>query len=108
MAGSPTVSQAHILLLARDKAPVAWVPLEPVVGNAGQAAFASRATHPHAALLFIDYLLTDGQQVLRDNTYVTASDTVPFPFWVPEHGKTTDQIERDAKTWSQLFKDKLR
>ncbi len=105
---SPTVSQAHVLLLARDKAPVAWVPLEPVVGNSGQAALAARAAHPHAALLFLDYLLGDAEQVFHDNTYVTANDAIPFRLWVPEQGKTTEQIERDVKTWSELFKSTFR
>jgi iron(III) transport system substrate-binding protein len=105
---SPTVSQAHVLLLARDKAPVAWVPLEPVVGNSGQAALAARSPHPHAALLFLDYLLTDAEQVFHDNAYVTATDNVPFRVWVPEAGKTTSQIERDVKLWSDLFKASFR
>jgi iron(III) transport system substrate-binding protein len=105
---SPTVSQAHVLLMARDKAPVAWVPLEPVVGNSGQVALAARSPHPHAALLFLDYLLTDAEQVFHDNTYVTATDSVPFRVWVPEQGKTTSQIERDVKLWSDLFKSTFR
>lgn len=105
---SPTVSQAHVLLLARDKAPVSWVPLEPVVGNAGQGALAAKARHPHAALLFLDHLLGDGQRALRESTYVTASDTVPFTFWIPERGKSTDQIERQVRLWSALFKELFR
>ncbi len=105
---SPTVSQAHVLLLARDKAPIAWVPLEPVVGNSGQAALAARAPHPHAALLFLDYLLGDAEQVFHDNTYVTGTDSVPFRLWVPEQGKPTAQIERDVKLWSDLFKSTFR
>jgi iron(III) transport system substrate-binding protein len=102
---SPNVFQADVQRLAREQdAPVRWVPLEPVLGNAGQVALAAKAPHPHAALLFVDYLLGDGQQVLADNGYHTASQQVPFKLWIPEQGRTAAQIESDADRWQELFR----
>ncbi len=49
-----------------------------------------------------------GALLENDNTYVTASYTVPFRFGVPEQGKTTEPIERDVKLWSVLFKETFR
>lgn len=110
VAGSPTIFKDHVELAAAEKhAPVKWVPLEPVVGNTGQDAMSLKATHPHAALLFIDFLLgPDGQKVYHDNKYATAGDKLDFKVWVPEHGKTTAQIDKDTKLWSSLFKQIFR
>ncbi|MDE3113598.1 MAG: extracellular solute-binding protein [Chloroflexota bacterium] len=110
VAGSPTIFKDHTdLAAAEKKAPVKWVPLEPVVGNTGQDAMSLKATHPNAALLFIDFLLgKDGQAIYHDNKYATAGDKLDFKVWVPEHGKTTDQIDKDTKLWSTLFKQIFR
>lgn len=104
VAASPTIFRDHALELEREQnAPVQWVPLDPVVANAGQGSLAARAPHPHAALLFLDYLLGDGQQVLEDSYYSTGSTSVSFAPWVPEQGKTTVQMENDAKRWGTTF-----
>ncbi|MDE3102399.1 MAG: extracellular solute-binding protein [Chloroflexota bacterium] len=110
VAGSPTIFKDHTELAAAEQhAPVKWVPLQPVVGNTGQAAMSLKATHPYAALLFIDFLLgKDGQQIYHENKYATAADKLDFSVWVPESGKTRDQIDKDAKDWSSLFKSIFR
>ncbi len=109
VAASPTIFNDHVALAAAEKkAPVKWVPIEPVIGNTGQVGVASKGQHPHAAMLFVDYLFGDGIQVFHANQYLVASDKIAFQVWVPETGKTTDEIERDAKTWSALFKSTFR
>src|SRR6266511_3521971 len=110
VAASPTIFKDHADLAALEKkAPVKWVPLEPVVGNTGQAAMALKGKSPNAALLFLDYLLgADGQKVYRENQYAVAGDKLDFKVWVPESGKTTDQIEKDTKLWSETFKATFR
>jgi iron(III) transport system substrate-binding protein len=85
-----------------------WVPIDPVVANVGQVSFDARAPHPYAAMLYVDWLLGDGQQVLKQEHYVPATEKVPFSFWVPEQGKTAAQVEQDAKDWSDLFKANFR
>ena len=110
VAASPTIFKDHADLAALEKkAPVKWVPLEPVVGNTGQAGMALKGKSPNAALLFLDYLLgADGQKVYRENQYAVAGDKLDFKVWVPESGKTTDQIEKDTKLWSETFKATFR
>jgi iron(III) transport system substrate-binding protein len=100
---SPTIFEDHVNLAQETKAPVKWVPLEPVIANIGQGALAAHAPHPNAALLFLDYLLGDGQKVLKSSGYSTAKDKVTFKWWSPELGKTADQNEKDAKLWNSLF-----
>lgn len=106
---SPTIFRDHVLQAEQEqKAPVKWVPLDPVVGNAGQGGFAAKTKNPHAALLFLDYLFSDGQKVLKDNFYSTGLEKMPFTPWIPEQGKTTAEIEKDIKLWDATFKGTFR
>jgi iron(III) transport system substrate-binding protein len=110
VAASPTIFKDHADLAALEKkAPVKWVALEPVIANTGQDGMSLKAKSPNAALLFIDFLLgPDGQKIYHDNQYATAADKLDFKVWVPESGKTTEQIEKDTKLWSDTFKATFR
>ena len=107
---SPTIFEDHVLAaIASQNAPVKWVPIEPVVANVGSGGLATKAPHPHAALLFLDYLLgPDGQKILKDTGYSSPSDKVSFQWWIPEQGRSADQVAQDAKSWNALFKADFR
>ena len=51
----------HPVISAQKGAPVAPQPLEPVLSNASVVTLAKGATHPHAAMLLIDYLAVQGR-----------------------------------------------
>jgi iron(III) transport system substrate-binding protein len=109
VAASPTIFLAHVQGGAAQGAPVKWVPLnDTAVANVGQDSFAARAPHPNAGLLYIDYLLNEGQDVLRKASYFPAVDKVQFTPWVPEHGKTPADSEKDLNSWTELFKTTFR
>jgi iron(III) transport system substrate-binding protein len=109
VAASPTIFRDHVLQAqAEQDAPVKWVPLDPVVGNAGQGTLAAKAPHPHAALLYLDYLFTEGQQVLEENFYSTGATPVPFAAWLPDEGRTAAQIDDDATRWNTVFSTAFR
>jgi iron(III) transport system substrate-binding protein len=60
---SPTMFDSNVFVVKRTGAPVEWRPIDPVVANVGYSGIVARAPHPHAALLFIDYLHSnEGQQ----------------------------------------------
>lgn len=62
---TPTLYNHRPEVLKRRGAPIDWRPLEPVVAVAHVISLPRSAPHQHAAMLFIDYLLsTEGQQVL--------------------------------------------
>jgi iron(III) transport system substrate-binding protein len=107
---SPTIFRDHVeQAVAERKAPVKWVPLDTAVGNVGQVGLAARSAHPNAALLFLDFLLSDeGERIMSKNGYSTPADTISFPFWVPEENKHADQIEKDAQNWDKLFTSTFR
>jgi iron(III) transport system substrate-binding protein len=59
---------SYLVQRAADKgAPVAYQPfVQPVIARPQGAALLKTAVHPAAALLFVDWLLTEGQQVFVD------------------------------------------
>ena len=64
---------------------------------------AAKAPHPNAALLYLDYLYSDGQKILEDNFYSTGATPVSFTPWTPEQGKSAAQIENDVTQWNATF-----
>jgi iron(III) transport system substrate-binding protein len=62
---SPTIFDANITQAKQKGAPVEWRPLEPVVTTVAYSGLTLKAPHPHAALLFLDYLHSkEGQQLI--------------------------------------------
>ena len=62
---SPTIFDANIAQAKQKGAPVDWRPLEPVVTTVAYSGLLAKAPHPHAALLFIDYIHSkEGQQLM--------------------------------------------
>jgi iron(III) transport system substrate-binding protein len=62
---SPAVYSSHMANSARKGASVAWRALGPVYGNNGVGSLARKAPHPHAAMLFLDYVLSKKSQEFR-------------------------------------------
>jgi len=54
-------------------APIDWFVLPPAVVLPSAVAVSRRATHPHAAALFYDYMLTDGQKFYTEVYRVPAN-----------------------------------
>jgi iron(III) transport system substrate-binding protein len=62
---SPTIFDANVTTAKKKGAPIEWRPLEPVVATGGYTGLSAKAPHPHAALLFIDYVHSkEGQQLI--------------------------------------------
>ena len=62
---SPTLYNHRPQVLKRRGAPIDWRPLEPVVAVIHVISLPKNTPHPHAAMLFIDHLLSpEGQQAL--------------------------------------------
>ena len=63
---SPTIFDANITQAKQKGAPVDWQPLEPVVTTVAYAGMTLKAPHPHAALLYLDWLhSTEGQLMIQ-------------------------------------------
>ena len=72
----------HTVLDLKSKgAPIDWITLDPFFAKANMTMIAKRAPHPHAAALFIDWLLSDqGQSVITTFGRVTAHTKVKQRF----------------------------
>ncbi len=103
---SPTIFRNHALVSIEQGAPVAWAPMEVVPTNAGGAALAAYAPHPHAAVLLTDFILgPDGQRILEEFEYGSASKDYGFKRWYPEEGLTTEQYEKASTRWDKLLRE---
>src|ERR671918_665837 len=72
-----TVYNSNAESLKRKGAPIDWLPVEPVVGRPQGIALARNAPHPHAALLFVDFVLSpEGQELLNSMGRVPVSTKV--------------------------------
>src|SRR5207249_10312085 len=66
--------------LRKSGAPIEWFVIPPGVARFEGAGVARRAPHPHAAILFFEFMLTDGQDVLRNRDFFPASrKAAPLP-----------------------------
>ena len=95
--------------LAVQGAPIRWKALDPTFGRPNAVGVTRRAPHPHAGLLFADFLLSrEGQTILRDRNRVPASLAVnsrlnDFPFEMIDPRITLDEDEKWSTIWSDLF-----
>lgn len=104
-----TIYNHNIERLAVRGAPVKWKALAPTFGRPNAIGVVPRAQHPHAALLFTDFMLSrEGQQLLKERNRVPASTAVDthlnkFPFEMIDPVITLDESEKWERLWSELF-----
>ncbi len=60
-------------------APVDWARLKPYFGDLHPLAMAANAPHPHAGKLFIDFCLSDGQELMNASGYIPARKGLKSP-----------------------------
>lgn len=90
-------------------APVDWKPLQPAFGSPNAVGLARNAPHPHAALLFADFILSrDGQEIVQRRGFVPASRAVDSPlnkfeYKFVEPAIVLDEWDKWSKRWSELF-----
>lgn len=94
-------------------APVRWIALEPVPANTGYAAIAKRAPHPHGALLFADFIISDeGQQQYAQNGSGPVRTGVrgeigqikDFKRFYTDSAVPPDQYQKTYQQWTELHK----
>ena len=101
---SPTVFRNHALVKIHAGAPLGWVPMDEVPTNAGGSALFSNAPHPHAGLLLINFILTEGQKILQKFHYGMAWRDYPFKRVYPERGMTVKQYNQSLKKWNKVLR----
>ena len=101
---SPSIFRNHALVKINEGAPLGWVPLDEVVTNAGGSVVFKNAPHPHAALLFTNFVLNEGQKILQGFYYGMAWKDYPFKRVYPERGVSVKDYDRASKSWNRLLR----
>jgi iron(III) transport system substrate-binding protein len=103
---SPTVFLSHSRVSISKGAPIKWVPMDVVPTNAGGVALPAYAPHPHAALLFANFLLSpEGQKFLGKFGLDSAVNKPDFKRWYVEAGMTVEQYDKENSKWEKLLRD---
>ena len=103
---SPSQFYSATNVAAKRGAPLAWVPMDLVPTSAGGAAVYVNAPRPHAAILFIDFLLSpDGQKLYEELFFGSSQKDYGFKRWYPEKGGTLAQYEEALENWHKLMKE---
>jgi len=92
--------------LRKAGAPVDWLIVPPGVARFEGAGVTRRAAHPHTAILFFEFMLTDAQDILRDRDFFPARANVrSLPqepaLQILDPAKALDANGR----WSKYFRD---
>ena len=68
----------HAYISKTAGAPVDWMPHEPVTATIQTIALAKNSPHPHAAMLLIDFAMSEkGQKVFQQSNYLPSHPKVP-------------------------------
>ncbi len=95
--------------LIEKGAPIKWKPLLPTFGRPNSIGVSNRAPNPHAAMLFVDFMLSqEGQELLKARNRVPASKLVKsklndFKFVMIDPVIVLDEGDKWDKLWSELF-----
>jgi iron(III) transport system substrate-binding protein len=89
----------------RRGAPLDWFVIPPVIARPTAEGLARNAPHPHAAVLFFDFLISEeGQQILASRQFATVSRSIETPF---NKGPITlidsAAILDQARKWQDLY-----
>ena len=90
--------------LKRNGAPVDWFVIPPAIAQFTSIALAKNAPHPYAAMLFYEFMLGEGQQILSGLDYVPVSTKFESPMKdIPL--KFIDPVSSldDFDKWNQSF-----
>lgn len=65
--------------LKRKGAPIDWFVIPPAIAQFTSIGLLRKAPHPHAAMLFYDFMLSEGQQILFQRNYVPTTTKIDTP-----------------------------
>src|ERR687891_1913900 len=90
-------------------APVEWFAIAPAIGRANGIGVVTKPPHPHAAALFVDFLLSpEGQQILQKGGYVPANLRVEdraqkLPLRFVDPAVILDEHDKWKKHWAEII-----
>jgi iron(III) transport system substrate-binding protein len=107
---SPTIFNSNIFTHKQKNAPVEWRPIDPVIAGVGSSGMIVNAPHPHAALLFLDYLHSKlGQQIAMKGGLSSARTDIgsleqKFKKLYMESKYSPEELEKKFNEWEGLMR----
>jgi iron(III) transport system substrate-binding protein len=107
---SPTIFNSNIFTHKQKGAPVEWRPLEPVIAGVGISGMVVNAPHPHAALLFLDYVHSkEGQEAAMKGGLSSPRTDIGsleqrFNKVYMESKYTPEEFEKKINEWETLMR----
>jgi len=104
-----TIFQNTVTSLKRRGGPIEWVAVDPIVVRSQAIGVAKNAVHPHAALLFADFVLSpEGQALLESMGKSPVSTKVKSEFRALKYTmidpmSMLDESDKWEKLWDDLF-----
>jgi iron(III) transport system substrate-binding protein len=90
--------------MKRKGAPLDWFVIPPAIARPTAEGLAKNAPHPNAAMLFYDFMLGEGQQILAGRQFVTVSRKIETPFNQGPLKLIDSTVMLDqAKKWQELY-----
>ncbi len=87
-------------------APIDWFVIPPAIARPNGIGMARRAPHPHAAVLFYDFMISDAQFLLLERDFVPTSKKIKtrlnqFPIKFVDSSDMLDRYEK----WTRLYEE---
>jgi iron(III) transport system substrate-binding protein len=97
-----TAYQYRVEQLKKSGAPIEWTMLPPGISRFLGTGVMRRAPHPNAAILFLDFMLSDAQQLLLGRDFTPTNMKVK-PLEMPVRVIDPAQMLDEGEKWSKLF-----
>ena len=99
-----TVYSYKVEQLKRQGAPIDWFVVPPAIARPNGVAVARRAPHPHAAVLFFDFMLSDAQRILAERHFVPTAKALGTPLGGTPLKLVDPRVVLDeGAKWSRLY-----
>ncbi|MFC1816522.1 ABC transporter substrate-binding protein, partial [Thermodesulfobacteriota bacterium] len=107
---SPTIHFSNAYTLKQKGASIEWKSLEPVLTIIGRGGITVWASHPHAALLFLDYIHSkEGQQLVINEGLITLRKDMKSPELAIKENYleakySTEEYQKKYSEWENLMR----
>ena len=87
----------------RKGAPLDWFVIPPAIARVTAEGLARNAPHPHAAVLFYDFLISDAQPILAERKFMPATRKIEPIYKEPIKLIDSAAMLDQARKWQDLF-----
>jgi iron(III) transport system substrate-binding protein len=103
-----TVFMQNVDVARKNGAPVDWFLLPPTIARPAAMGMAKAAPHSAAALLYYDFMLSEGQKIMLGREFVPTSTKIPTVLSRISVNFVSDDLVLDqGARWQKLFGDVL-